>query len=1007
MSDFAAFTHYATPRRAGRLQVRVSREGWGGPSPPGRVPIKVGRLGNVNGTPGISRVIASRTWTVRSGTARAFTLPTPKAPYRLEIRVSPDLLARGLRPARSPPARRPGSDQPGRRLDRVERPTGRPEYTGPMADQADGEIAAIFARLKDEVRSRPAEPGARSMGGGRQAPLPSRAQAERAWAVTAERPFENPPTRRGHVRGYFVAPVKRVLRKLMRWYVEPVAAQQRTFNLAILTLVDELAERTEARRRAGSSAASRRWRSVSRATAPNRADENRRLRAAGSVRARRHRDRRGVARRAAPRPRSRGRARQGPVQVVSGAAAAARGARLAAARPRGGAGASDRPRDRDEVPVLRDPPSEQGRLARPPVPAGLRPRPDRARAVRRGSVRPRDGAGDPAARPRRRSARPAACSRSRGNVADRLRRSTGLEAEVLAAAAAAARLPLVRRRRRRSSSRSAGSTARSASTSCSRPLRSTRPCEVVVAGDGPDRERLEQLAAERGLDGRVTFAGRVDDDELVDLYADCLAVYYAPIDEDLGLVPVRGVPVREAGRHHAGRGRPARGRRRPRERARLRAGSRAPSPQACSWLAANPDAGARLRAAPASGSPSGSRGTPSSTGCSALEGRLLLAASARALRASPTTARCCSRRSSSGSTSPSSQRGAKKPPRGTDVALYHVGNNPDAHGWIVDALRAAPGLVVLHDFVLHHLVAGLTLGRGDTEGYLDAMQRDAGVDRPAARARRRRPPAAADLGGARRRTSRSPARSSTGPTASSATRTTSSGWRGSTATAARSGSSRCRPGRRSKLGARLVPEGRFPVVACVGHLNAAKRVPQLLDAFERRSPPVPGRAARPGRKRGARLRLDAGEPRRRRASARPPGRAGPLAAPRRLRRLRQPALADDGRDLRDGDPRALARQAARRQRRRLVLGAARLGRGQGAGRRARGRDAGRVPRAARGRRRLFASEWERPPPSTPAASTISTASPISTSPRSRRWPAGRPFATPCSATSREPRTRSA
>ena len=26
-----------------------------------------------------------------------------------------------------------------------------------------------------------------------------------------------------------------------------------------------------------------------------------------------------------------------------------------------------------------------------------------------------------------------------------------------------------------------------------------------------------------------------------------------------------------------------------------------------------------------------------------------------------------------------------------DVALYHVGNDPDAHGWIVDALREAPG----------------------------------------------------------------------------------------------------------------------------------------------------------------------------------------------------------------------------------------------------------------------------------------------------------------------------
>jgi glycosyltransferase involved in cell wall biosynthesis len=73
------------------------------------------------------------------------------------------------------------------------------------------------------------------------------------------------------------------------------------------------------------------------------------------------------------------------------------------------------------------------------------------------------------------------------------------------------------------------------------------------------------------------------------------------------------------------------------------------------------------------------------------------------------------------------KRGKTKPPRGTDVALYHVGNNPEAHGWIVDALRRRPGIVVLHDFVLHHLVAGLTLGRGDVAGYLDAMQRDAGV----------------------------------------------------------------------------------------------------------------------------------------------------------------------------------------------------------------------------------------------------------------------------------------
>ena len=55
---------------------------------------------------------------------------------------------------------------------------------------------------------------------------------------------------------------------------------------------------------------------------------------------------------------------------------------------------------------------------------------------------------------------------------------------------------------------------------------------VVVAGDGPDRERLESLA-----NGSVRFAGRVSEQELADLYARCRAVYYAPVDEDYGMVP--------------------------------------------------------------------------------------------------------------------------------------------------------------------------------------------------------------------------------------------------------------------------------------------------------------------------------------------------------------------------------------------------------------------------------------------------------------------------------------
>jgi glycosyltransferase involved in cell wall biosynthesis len=62
-----------------------------------------------------------------------------------------------------------------------------------------------------------------------------------------------------------------------------------------------------------------------------------------------------------------------------------------------------------------------------------------------------------------------------------------------------------------------------------------------------------------------------------------------------------------------------------------------------------------------------------------------------------------------------------------DVALYHLGNDPDAHGWISDALLRRPGVVVLHEYVLHHLVAGVTIGRGDGRGYLTAMERELGV----------------------------------------------------------------------------------------------------------------------------------------------------------------------------------------------------------------------------------------------------------------------------------------
>ena len=71
------------------------------------------------------------------------------------------------------------------------------------------------------------------------------------------------------------------------------------------------------------------------------------------------------------------------------------------------------------------------------------------------------------------------------------------------------------------------------------------------------------------------------------------------------------------------------------------------------------------------------------------------------------------------------QEGSRAPR--ADVALYHIGNDPDAHGWIVDALRKRRGVVMLHEYVLHHLIAGITIGRRNGRAYRDAMERELGV----------------------------------------------------------------------------------------------------------------------------------------------------------------------------------------------------------------------------------------------------------------------------------------
>jgi glycosyltransferase involved in cell wall biosynthesis len=184
------------------------------------------------------------------------------------------------------------------------------------------------------------------------------------------------------------------------------------------------------------------------------------------------------------------------------------------------------------------------------------------------------------------------------------------------------------------------------------------------------------------------------------------------------------------------------------------------------------------------------------------------------------------------------RRGRRAP--AADLRLYHVGNDPESHGWIVEELRRRPGVVVLHDFVLHHLVAGMTIGRGNGRAYLAAVEREGGIagrllahgvlDRVIPPLWETRPEefplvsevldAATGLVVHSRFVARhARARGYEGPI----WRVPHPAWP--------------RPAELPDPG---LPAGRSPVVGCLGNLNATKRVPQLLAAFARLRERYPG-----------------------------------------------------------------------------------------------------------------------------------------------------------------------
>ncbi|PYQ60256.1 MAG: hypothetical protein DMF53_17335 [Acidobacteria bacterium] len=57
-----------------------------------------------------------------------------------------------------------------------------------------------------------------------------------------------------------------------------------------------------------------------------------------------------------------------------------------------------------------------------------------------------------------------------------------------------------------------------------------------------------------------------------------------------------------------------------------------------------------------------------------------------------------------------------------DAVLYQLGNNRDYHASIYQSLIDHPGVVVLHEYVIHHLVRDLTLFAGDPEAYVREMR---------------------------------------------------------------------------------------------------------------------------------------------------------------------------------------------------------------------------------------------------------------------------------------------
>jgi SAM-dependent methyltransferase len=106
-----------------------------------------------------------------------------------------------------------------------------------ISPPAEIDVDALAAQLREELAG-----GTNGGDAGRARLLAARHRAERVWSVTSDRPIERNPG----LKGWIAYPVKLALRPFLRWYVEPLAAEQRMFNDAILKVLDGLSEQIDA-----------------------------------------------------------------------------------------------------------------------------------------------------------------------------------------------------------------------------------------------------------------------------------------------------------------------------------------------------------------------------------------------------------------------------------------------------------------------------------------------------------------------------------------------------------------------------------------------------------------------------------------------------------------------------------------------------------------------------------------------------------------------------------------